>query len=362
MGAVLYFAGRLSAVMVMLGMTWFPASAQRKVTELPEVLVESKQRNMLHVLAYVRENSMLTTYSDTVTLFREKLVDFMLPAGKKPKFKGWRIPRVIKSESYYRFTDADGLDSVSDTSRHHFSWSDWMGLPPDRMELPAALARETAPSDTLFGKYSPVEIWDRNSDVVTVQVNVLADTVGRRWVPNLKFFFADDKVEFEDLKLNLHYSNVLGESLRQRDLDRLTYRLDANGRGHSMFRFNRREEAYYATTEGEVYVLDMEYVSEKEAKKWADRKYDDEVEIIRAQDAPPIDDATLALVDRVEHIDKKLAKLNYVPDRSMMRMERHRSKGGEALRYLKNITGISDARAGKARNDQWRKFRDSLKK
>lgn len=238
-----------------------------------------------------------------------------------------------------------------------------MGLPPDRVALPSALTKEMAPSDTLFGKYSPIEIWDKNSDVVTVQVNVLADTVGRRWVPNLKFFFTDDKVEFEDLKLNLHYSNVLGGSLRQRDLDRLSYRLDANGRGYSMFRFNRREEPYFATTEGEVYVLEMEYISEREAKKWAKRKYDDdEVEIIRAQDAPPLDDATLALIDRVEHIDKNLAKLNYVPDRSMMRMERHRSKGGEALRYLKNITGISDARAKKKQNDNWKKFRDGLKK
>lgn len=64
----------------------------------------------------------------------------------------------------------------------------------------------------------------------------------------------------------------------------------------------------------------------------------------------------------MEHIDKNLAKLNYVPDRSMMRMERHRSKGGEALRYLKNITGISDARAKKKQNDNWKKFRDGLKK
>lgn len=350
-------------ILVVLAAGAVMVCGQRKVTALPEVLVESKQRNVLHVIAYVREYSMLTTYGDSVSLFREKLVDFMLPAGRKSKFKGWRIPRVIKSESYYRFTNADGLDSVSDVSSHHFSWSDWMGLPPDRLALPVALTNGMALSDTLFGKYSPIEIWEKNSDIVTVQVNVLADTVGRRWVPNLKFFFSDDKVEFEDLKLNLHYSNVLDGRLHQRDLDRLTYRLDANGRGYSMFRFNRREEPYFATTEGEVYVLEMEYISEREAKKWANRKYDDEeVEIIRAQDAPPLDDATLALIDRVEHIDKNLAKLNYVPDRSMMRMERHRSKGGEALRYLKNITGISDARAKKSRDNQWRKFRDGLKK
>ena len=77
------------------------ALAKRSVTELPEVLVESRHRNMLHVLAYVREYSTLTTYRDTVFLFREKMVDFMLPANKKTGYRGWRIPRVIRSESYY---------------------------------------------------------------------------------------------------------------------------------------------------------------------------------------------------------------------------------------------------------------------
>ena len=48
------------------------------IPELPEVLVETRARKVLHMLAYVREYSTLSTYSDTVTLFREKMVDFMI--------------------------------------------------------------------------------------------------------------------------------------------------------------------------------------------------------------------------------------------------------------------------------------------
>lgn len=71
------------------------------------------------MLAYVREYSTLSTYSDTVTLFREKMVDFMIVPDRKMKFRGWTSPRLLTSRSYYRFTDGEGLDSVSDRFNNH---------------------------------------------------------------------------------------------------------------------------------------------------------------------------------------------------------------------------------------------------
>ena len=99
-----------------------------KVSELPEVVVKSDRQRLLHILAYVREYSTLATYTDTIFLFREKMVDYMLPSDNKIKFKGWSYPRVLTSKSYYRFTNNNGLDSVSDVDQHHFSWSDWIGI------------------------------------------------------------------------------------------------------------------------------------------------------------------------------------------------------------------------------------------
>lgn len=60
--------------------------------ELSEVVVESRSHKVLHMLAYVREYSTLTTYTDTVSLFREKMVDYMLPEGDTGSFKGWSNP------------------------------------------------------------------------------------------------------------------------------------------------------------------------------------------------------------------------------------------------------------------------------
>ncbi|MEF2644464.1 MAG: hypothetical protein U0M50_10470, partial [Paramuribaculum sp.] len=119
-------------------------------TDLPEVVVESKAHKVLHMLGYVREYSMLATYTDTVFLFREKTVDFMLTPDKNVKFKGWVNPRVLKSRSYYRFTDSNGLDSVSDESNYHFSWSDWVGVVTSP-RMPQRLRMSDFSADTVMG-------------------------------------------------------------------------------------------------------------------------------------------------------------------------------------------------------------------
>ena len=165
------------------------------VEELPEVVVLKDRNRVLHILAYVREKSTLTTYRDTVVLFREKMVDYMLPTTERTHFKGWSMPRVLGCRSYYRFTDRNGTDSVSDACRHHFSWSDWLGLPPV-VSLPAALTADTCATDTLKGRYSPALVWNRHSDEVAVNVNVLADPGQRSWVPDMDHFFHNG-VEFD---------------------------------------------------------------------------------------------------------------------------------------------------------------------
>lgn len=160
---------------------------QENVSELPEIVVESRQHKVVHMLAYVREYSTLTTYTDTVFLFREKMVDYMLVPDKKIRFKGWHNPRVLACKSYYRFTNTLGLDSVSDEGNYHFSWSDWVGI-PSVVIMPEKLRKRECGVDTLRGKYRPTEIWMKNNDRVSIDVNVLADTLSRKWVSNLSGF------------------------------------------------------------------------------------------------------------------------------------------------------------------------------
>lgn len=327
-------------------------------TELPEVLVVSSKHRVLHILAYVREYSSLTTYSDTVFLFREKMVDFMLPSGKN-KYKGWSSPRVMTSRSYFQFKNKDGLDSVSDVSHHHFSWSDWIGIPAP-FKIAPKLKSIKFGSDTIRGKYSPTEIWLRNNDTLQLKINVLADTSSRSWVQNLANFFKNE-LNFERFILNYNFDNIIGDFITPWDLTDYSFEIESEGRGHSMFRFNQLNEPFFVSTNAEVYILDKEFITTKEAKKWEHQKFDiDEIGIFEPADAPTLSPSILALIERVENIDKNDVKLDFIPDQNMKSEKiggRNFKIGRRALLMLKQATGISKFKTRKNLKKQWNEFR-----
>lgn len=272
---------RLSLVMLMVSMLVpFLAKAQsRRVADadsmayiLPEVLFESRKRPVLHLLAYVREYSTLSSYRDTVTMFREKMVDFMIAGPGQGSFKGWTTPRTLSSRSYYRFTDAAGRDSVSDRFNNHFSWSDWVGILPE-VPLPRPLSGPVTATDTIGGRYRAAEIWRRDGDRVSVDINLMADSAARRWVPSLASFFTKEDTEFERFSLHLNYCNVVTDRLSAPDLADYSFEIESRGRGRGMFRFNRHDEPFYVTTTS-VYILEKDYITVKEARKWEKRKID----------------------------------------------------------------------------------------
>ncbi len=161
--------------------------------DLPEMTVNSRDHQVLHLTGYVREYSTLSTYSDTVLLFREKTVDFMVPAKNIKNYKGWSLPRVLASRSYYHLTNADGLDSVSNHFNQHFSWSDWVGVFNSRV-IPADMRDDTAATHVDYGKYSPSVIWRRTDDNIVLDVDILADRKNREFVPAFSGF-VDNRVD-----------------------------------------------------------------------------------------------------------------------------------------------------------------------
>lgn len=334
---------------------------QENVSELPEMVVERRAR-MLHVLAFVREYSTLTTYSDTVFLFREKMVDYMLPPDGRSKYRGWTRPRVIASKSYYRFSNALGLDSVSSKSSHHFSWSDWMGLAPTAT-LPQGVRAVEVVTDTVAGKYAPREIWMRNDDRLMVDVDVLSDTLSRRWVPSLSAFF-NMNLDFDRFNVRFNYDNVLADSVGTRELAGFTFNIESNGRGHNMFMFNKVYEPFFVTTYGEVYMLDKEYVTVKEARQWERRRFDlDEVAIIYPPEVPALQPPVMALVERVNGLDNDKIRTELAPD--MRLVGRHLDNknfqlGNRALALLKQFTGISSIKFNKNMKKSWRETREKL--
>ena len=335
------------------------ATPNGKTSQLPELTVESNRNKILHVLAYLRDYSSLSTDKDTVFLFREKLVDFMLVPNEKVNFKGWTMPRTLLCRSYYRFTNSTGLDSVSDESGLHFSWTDWVGMPP-LQELPPNLSYRKEGRDTLMGKYSPCVIWDKDNDQVEVNVNVLAAEEGRKWCPAFKSFFKKG-VDFDNFNVTFDYDNVLGADLSAADLTRYIYHISSIGRGHEIQRIPLRRGVEYVSSEGEMYILDREFLTKKEAKKWEDYKFDEEdVGIFEPADAPPLSAEIMTLIKRVEAVDKGEVRISLPPDERLISKFYGKKKpniGERALGLFKQLVGITLYKSHKNLKKNWREFR-----
>ncbi len=326
---------------------------------LPEVVVETKRKKMLHILAYAREYSTLATYTDTVTMFREKMVDFMLPAdGNEGARMGWSEPRVLNSRSYYRFTNSEGLDSVGDKCNQHFTWSDWVGVLPS-LTMPAEVAGAEESADTVRGRYSPAEIWRRRGHRVSLDIDVLADSAGRRMVPRFSHFFRRPEIDFERFRLRLNYANVSGDRLTLDDLEGFSFNIESRGRGSGVFHFNRVDEPFFVTTYTEVYILDKEYIPMKEARKWERlRPGREKIEIVEPAEAPALQPSVRMLVERVNMADTDQARLDIRPDHLLMgRVVRKRNFAERTLQLLKVVTGISRVRMHRNNEREWREFR-----
>lgn len=333
--------------------------AGQRMADLPELKVVTRRSRLLHIIAYVRENSSLTTYTDTVFMYREKMVDFMIPLGGRIRFDGWRQPRVLASRSYYRFTNVAGLDSVSDECQHHFSWSDWVGVPPAAGVPQPLRGAGYQPSDSLRGKYSVAEVWRRKENAYGVDVNVLAREGCRRWVPELSTFF-DRGVEFDQLSLHYDFDNVLGDTVAAADLCGYQYDVESRGRGHAMFRFNRKDEPFFVATHAEVYIMDREILRVPEARKWERLQVDaDAAEMWYPPEAAPLAAEIVALKERVDNIDKEGVRLQIQPDAKMV----SHSDGRKNFRLdrriwniVKGATGISRYRHNRNQKQNWREF------
>lgn len=234
--------------------------------ELPEVRVSTKHRPILHLTGYIRELSTMSSSSDTLMLYREKWVDFMIPTGKEKRYEGWTDPRLLKGKSYYKWTDAWGHDSVSDRANHHFSWSDWVSL-PRLVNFPEPLAGSRLGTDTVMGRYSPSEIWRKDSAGVNVTVNVLADSNRRKWTPRLGGPLWSD-TEFERLVMDYRFSDTDTFAVRPQNLDRLSCSIESMGRGHDMFMFKHYQDpVLYVSTYFDLTITDREYLTVKDARR-----------------------------------------------------------------------------------------------
>lgn len=327
---------------------------QEKIMELPEITVDTRARRVLHILAYVREYSTLTTYGDTIFMFRDKAVDFMLPTEPKGSYKGWRTPRVLTSNSYFRFTDYMGLDSVSDACNHHYSWADWVGILPS-VTVPEGLDGKENCTTTHHGKFGPTEIWARTGDRLTVDVDVLADTMSRKWVPSLSAFFKHN-LDFDLFKLRLNYADAGSRTMNPVNLTGYSFTIESTGRGRDVFMFNENDRRYFVRTYAEVYILDKKYIKVSEAKKLERQILSDkDIAGYMTDDIPELSPEIATLIERVDNIDRDGLRLAVAPDQRLVRTIPKGRPESIGTR-LKNMFGIGYARGKRKWNRRWNEF------
>ncbi len=132
-----------------------------------------------------------------------------------------------------------------------------------------------------------------------------------------------------------------------------------------MFMFGHYDQPFFVTTYTEVYILDREFISLKEAKQWDKRKFlADEIEIFEPMEAPELHHSILAIIDRVNRIDSDQVRLSLEPDYRLMSRnvsKRNFGIGYRALSMLKQLTGISYYKSHKNFNRRWNEFRDNWK-
>lgn len=207
--------------------------------DLAEVEFVARKPEVLQIQGYIREYSTLTTSTGDVMLFREKAVDFMVPSNEVKSFKGWLYPRVLSSRSYYHFTDSEGLDSVSNTFSQHFSWSDWVGIFKER-ELPDLLKNLTSVTDTVMGKYTPSQIWNRNGQRVALDIDMLARKENLSWAPRIASFIAEGN-DFTRFTMKYQFDDVTAGNLSADNISLISYNIESSRSGRDMHRLSARE-------------------------------------------------------------------------------------------------------------------------
>ena len=136
-----------------------------------------------------------------------------------------------------------------------------------------------------------------------------------------------------------------------------------------MFLFHRVNEPFFVSTYAEVYILDKEYITVKEAKKWERYKFtDNAVEIYEPVEAPELQPVIMALVERVNNLDTDEVRLGFDPDpnriyekASRRGVNRNFSIGHRMLGMLKQLTGIGEARANRKMNRDWRNLKKDMR-
>lgn len=234
--------------------------------ELPEIVVAPGSRPLLHLTGYMREVSSQLGPTDSITVFRESIVDFLTPV-EKTKFKGWSKPRVLASRTFVRISDSSGLDSIgSGVDNEYMLWGDRFSFIPSSKAIPESMKGSGRfATDTVMGKYFPKNIWVKNGGMIRWYADMLADKKGHVYTPWV-LKAAGMTSDFKDASFNYVFHKEDGNKLKPTDLTRMSLSIDILLRGKIAKWAYNSSGPLHLRTYIEFYLTDSEYLTEADGK------------------------------------------------------------------------------------------------
>lgn len=270
--------------------------------ELPEIVIIPGSRPLLHLTGYMREVTSVLSSSDSVTIFKESVVDFLVPV-EKTKVKGWNKARELASKAYVRMSNSSGLDSVSTNHEYEFMlWGNRKSLIPSAAKIPEKFKEAEMACDTVPGKYYPKIIRWKNRDVTRWHGDALANEKNHIITPwALKLFgLTTDVTEISE---NYVFDTPDGDYIRPTDLRQVSITIDMLAKGKLFKKTFDSSSPVNVRTYMELYLTDREFLSEEEGKSLKKETPTIEAsDILAPTNATPLHPAIIRTVERVNSL------------------------------------------------------------
>lgn len=266
--------------------------------ELEEVVVVPVKRNILRQTFYAREYFSLNTKTDTITFFIEHMADRFVPTSKDAKFGGNTSLRLLSSRSYGRYKISQEDSLVYDGNLIFPSMLTIVDLNDEQVDVPDSF-KESEGASRVYekkGKSGATLIMKQNGQTFTSIEDALAYKKGHTWSPwPLKLLGYTLEVG-QFYFTNTYRANDKAVYL-PKDLLESGFVMEADGRGKHFRKMFNSETPIDIRSMVELYVVDCDYLSVKEAKEESRNKPAD-VRFVIPSSVPALNKATARLVER----------------------------------------------------------------
>ena len=268
-----------------------------RVYQLPEIEVGAADRNVVRLICYVREYSNVVSDNISSSMFIEYMVDYFLPRKGAKKAKAQRKPRQLTWRGFSHTTNNSGLDSVAYMKYNSsmFSWLDLIELDEKPVVAPDRM-KNGAVSDSVAGKSGLKNLYRQTDNSFTTTFDALAGKKDHTWSP-MAFKLLGLTMDVNGMMMSRTFMRTASGEYLPEDLTNASYTFNATGRGKWIRKAFDSQNPVDLKAYIEIYVVDREYLPAEEAKTLM--KNDNvRMKIRRPADAPPLDPATRALIDR----------------------------------------------------------------